>query len=221
MKLLIIDDDSNISNILSVYLKDEGYEVDTLNDSKKAKKAIANGNYDLILLDIMMPDVDGFDVCKNARYFTDIPILFITCLDDEESLEKALEYGGDDYIRKPFNIKEVILRVKAHLRRMERLGSVENNIYEIGSYTYHYGKKIVISGEERIHLSPMEGDLLKLFLDNPNTLLSYEVIYENIWHEPYMWDKGAIMTRVSYLRQKLPQLNIKSVRNKGYTFVLN
>ena len=154
MKLLIIDDDVNISNILSVYLKDEGFDVDTLNDSTKAKMAIANGDYDLVLLDIMMPDIDGFDICKNARYFTDIPILFITCLDDEESLEKALEYGGDDYIQKPFNIKEVILRVKAHLRRAERLGSVENNIYETSGYTYHYGKKIVIHKDERIHLSP-------------------------------------------------------------------
>ena len=130
-----------------------------------------------------------------------------------------MEYGGDDYIRKPFNIKEVILRVKAHLRRVERLGRVENNIYETGDYTYHYGKKIVIRGEERIHLSPMENDLLKLFLDNQDMLLSYEVIYESIWHEPYIWDKGAIMTRVSHLRQKLPGLNIKSIRKKGYTYI--
>jgi DNA-binding response OmpR family regulator len=219
MKLLIIDDDVNISNILSVYLKDEGFDVDTLNDSTKAKMAIANGDYDLVLLDIMMPDIDGFDICKNARYFTDIPILFITCLDDEESLEKALEYGGDDYIQKPFNIKEVILRVKAHLRRVERLGRVENNIYETSGYTYHYGKKVVIHKDVRIHLSPIESDLLKLFLDNRDTMFSYETIYESIWHEPYMWDKGTIMTRVSHLRQKLPGLNIKSVRNKGYVFV--
>ena len=219
MKILIIDDDINISNILSIALNDEGYAVDTIDDSKNACQAIANGDYDLLLLDIMMPDVDGFDICKEARLFTDIPILFITCLDDEESLVKALENGGDDYIRKPFNLTEVILRVKTHLRRVARLTGSDYYVYHLGSYIFHHGKKLVISGEKRIHLSPIESDLLKLFLDNEHTMLSYESIYEAIWHEPYMWDRGTIMTRVSHLRQKLPGLNINSIRNKGYTFI--
>lgn len=219
MRILIIDDDKNISNILDIALKDEGYDVTTLNDSRQAKEMIVNGKFDLMLLDIMMPHVNGFDICKHARYFTDMPILFITCLDNEQSLVTALELGGDDYIRKPFNLTEVVMRVKTHLRRVARNKVSSNPIYEISGYIYYYGKKLVVNGDKRIHLSPIENDLLKLFLENEGKELTYKDIYEIIWNEPYVRNKATIMTRVSQLRNKLPYLDIESIRGKGYKYL--
>lgn len=220
MNLLIVDDDKYISNILSIALEEEGYEVSILNDSLEAKTIIETKYFDLIILDIMMPQIDGFDLCKHARCFTDAPILFITCLDDEQSLISALSLGGDDYIKKPFTLSEVIIRVKAHLRRMEKNRNIiKNQIHKTKNFIFNYGKNIIISDKNKIHLSPLESDLLNYFFEHKNTILTYKSIYESIWNEPYIRDKSTIMTRVSNLRNKVPSLEIDTVRGKGYIFV--
>lgn len=218
MKILIVDDDPNISNILDIALSEQGYDTTVLNNSKLAKDVIAMKEFDLILLDIMMPQIDGFHLCKHARHFTDSPILFITCLDDENSLISALDYGGDDYIRKPFHLNEVIARVNAHLRRYESHKNAESKIYTTESITFYASKNIVICKDEKVYLSPLECDLLTYFFTHKNVLVTYKELYESIWNEPYLMDKSTIMTRVSSIRKKLPTLEITSVRGKGYRF---
>lgn len=219
MKLLIIDDDKNISAILKIALNNEGFHVDIQNDSSLAKKQIQNNDYDLVLLDIMMPEKNGFDLCKEIREFTTVPIVFITCLDDEDSLISALELGGDDYIKKPFNLSEVVMRVKVHLRRVEQTREMltpKRVIFSSGILVYD--KSIVEVTNGTIHLSPLERDLLFFFLSNQNKTLTYKEIYESIWNEPYIHDKSTIMTRISNLRNKIPQLSLNTVRGKGYIY---
>lgn len=220
-KILIIDDDENITDILSIALVEEGYEIICFNDAAKAKDFIAVGDYDLILMDIMMPDVNGYDLCKHSRVFTDVPILFITCVDSEESLISALTLGGDDYIKKPFNLTELIMRVKVHLRRVEKNKKlVRSQIYKAKKFTFYLNKNLIITqDEENVHLSPLESDLLCYFFENQNSLVTYKSIYESIWNEKYLRDKSTIMTRVSNLRNKIPAIEIDTVRGKGYIFV--
>lgn len=220
MKILIVDDDINISNILSIALKNEGYDIEVCNNSIKSKDLIATSNYDLIILDIMMPNINGYDLCKHARYFTDAPIIFITCLDDEESLITALKLGGDDYIKKPFNLSEVIMRVKVHLRRTTKTKNLpKKQIYKTSNWTFYYGKNTVTYKNEKIHLSPLESDLLKYLFDNSNKVLTYKNIYENIWNESYLNDKSTIMARISNLRNKITNLDIETIRGIGYKLI--
>lgn len=219
MKILIVDDDKNISAILEIAFKNEGFDVDVQNNSLLAKNQITKTDYDLILLDIMMPEKNGFDLCKEIREFTTVPIVFITCLDDESSLISALELGGDDYIKKPFNLSEVVMRVKVHLRRVEQTREMltpKRIVFSSGILVYD--KSVVEVTNGTIHLSPLERDLLSFFISNQNKTLTYKEIYENIWNEPYIHDKSTIMTRISNLRNKIPQLSLNTVRGKGYIY---
>lgn len=217
MKILIVDDDKNISQILKIALNEEGFEVKAVNSSTEARSLIAFESFDLIILDIMMPEIDGFSLCKYAREFTYAPIIFTTCIDDEQSLITALSIGGDDYVKKPFSVSEVIIRVKTHLRRLEMNKKYqENNFYRTKYFSYYPGKSLVVSGDDNIHLSPLENDLLDFFFRNKNKVLTYKNIYEAIWNYPYIKDKSTIMVRVSTLRNKVPYLEINSVRGKGY-----
>jgi len=217
MKILIVDDDKNISQILLIALREEGYEVKAVNTGIEARKIISLEKFDLIILDIMMPEVDGFSLCKYAREFTYAPIIFVSCLDDEQSLITALSLGGDDYVKKPFSISEVTMRVKTHLRRFQMNDMhKKNNIYKTEHFVYYPSKSLVVSDSENIHLSPLENDLLNFFFKNKNEILTYKRIYEAIWNEPYIKDKSTIMVRISSLRNKIPYLEINSVRGKGY-----
>lgn len=221
MKILIVDDDPNICAILSIALNNENYKVDIQNDSLKALAQVRNTEYDLVLLDIMMPEKNGFDLCKDIRQFTTVPIIFITCLDDEDSLVSALKLGGDDYIKKPFNLSEVVMRVKVHLRRAEQNKElIYKKTISFSNYDFYYEKSIIKykNTEDIIHLSPLEKDLLYYFLNNSERTLSYKEIYENIWNEPYIHDKSTIMTRISNLRNKIPGIALDTVRGKGYIF---
>lgn len=226
MRILIVDDDVNISEILEIALSQEGYDIISVNDSIKAKKFITTMVFDMIIMDIMMPNMNGFDLCQYTREYSDAPIIFITCLDDEQSLVKALTLGGDDFIKKPFSLSEVIARVSVHARRIEKnlrlmnsanTGAKINDVEYIGEgYAFYPNKKLVLRAEERIHLSPLECDMLVYFLTRKGDVLSYKMIYEAIWKEPYIMDKSTIMVRVSNLRNKLPDLAIDTIRGKGY-----
>lgn len=220
MKILIVDDDINICNILSIALKHEGYTVTIEPDSIKAKDLIETTPFDLLILDIMMPNLDGFNLCKHARRFTDMPIIFITCLNDEQSLISALSMGGDDYIKKPFTLPEVMMRVKVHLRRLKiNSGNQKKQIYKTGDITFYNYKNTVIFDKTKVHLSPLESDILTYFFENPNTAITYKDLYEKIWDEQYLRDKSTIMVRISNLRNKIPGLNITTLRGIGYKFI--
>ncbi len=213
MEILIVDDDKNIGDILSIILDHEGYKTTFVDKSEEAKKIMSNKVHDLYILDIMMEKYDGYSLCEAIRRYTDNPIIFISCLDDEKSLVKALELGGDDFIRKPFNSNEVVARVKSHLRR-KRL--TENESFYIGESAFYRDKNLVLDGRTKVHLSPLESDIIFYLSKNIDRVVTYKEIYENVWHEKYVMDKTAIATRISGIRKKVPSINISSVRGKGY-----
>ncbi|MCT4612009.1 MAG: response regulator transcription factor [Clostridia bacterium] len=220
MNILIIDDDINISNILSISLIEAGYNAQTYNDSVSVYNDLTKLQYDLVLLDIMMPNINGYELCKKIRKNSKAPIIFISCLDDENSLLKALELGGDDYIKKPFSLSEVLARVNTHIRRYEYMinQSSEPKIYESAKFKFNTKTNIIETANSSDHLSPLESSLLKFFFEHKNSLMTYKDIYENIWHDEYLDDKSTIMARVSYLRSKIGPDYIESVRGKGYIF---
>lgn len=228
MNIIIVDDDKDIGEILKITLQNEGYHVMVFDNSEKAMSYLEENAYEMVILDVMMPVLSGYDLCEHIRKFNDVPILFITCLDDDESLAKALALGGDDYIRKPFSITEVLARVGAHLRRYKLQSKIQNDveINKIGPYIYNSKERTVeeinTDNVERvmIRLSPLENDLLRYFVENPNQILTYGMLYEAIWKETYNNDKGTIMVRVSSIRNKMPKLDIESVRGKGYRMII-
>lgn len=227
MNIIIVDDDKDIGEILKITLQNEGYHVVAFDNSEKAMSYLEENAYDMVILDVMMPVLSGYDLCEQIRKFNDVPILFITCLDDDESLAKALALGGDDFIRKPFSITEVLARVGAHLRRYKLQSKKQNDLEsnKIGPYSYNSKERIVEEintneGEsDIIRLSPLENDLLRYFVEHPNQILTYGMLYEAIWKETYNNDKGTIMVRVSSIRNKLPKLDVESVRGQGYRLI--
>jgi DNA-binding response OmpR family regulator len=229
MKIVIVDDDKDIGEILEIALQDEGYEVVAFSDSEKAMAYLNQNEYDMVILDIMMPSLTGYDLCDHIRQKNDAPILFITCLDDDESLTKALELGGDDYIRKPFSITEVMARVGAHLRRYKMNSAKQSDSFtcKLGPYLYNAKDRIVEyqNGHAKentiIRLSPLENDILSYFADHPNEILTYKMLYEAVWKEEYLKDKGTIMVRVSSIRSKLPKLDMESIRGQGYRLTIS
>lgn len=213
MDILIIDDDQNIGDILSIILNHEGYTTTFIDKSEEARHIIGSRRFDLYILDIMMDKYDGYDICQTIRMYSNKPIIFISCLDDEKSLVKALELGGDDFIRKPFNSSEVVARVKSHLRRQKQ---TDQESFNIGPYRFFRDKNIIVDGELKIHLSPLESDIIAYLLKNIDRVVTYKELYEEVWHEKYMMDKTAIATRISGIRRKIPRLDIISIRGKGY-----
>jgi DNA-binding response OmpR family regulator len=227
MNIVVVDDDQDIGEILEIALQNEGYEVIAFSSSEDAMGYLYQNTYDMLIVDIMMPSLTGYDLCGHIRKMNDVPIIFITCLDDDESLAKALELGGDDYIRKPFSITEVIARVGAHLRRYQINSKRQSDamVYQLGPYVYNAKDRMVEykSSDENmsIRLSPLENDIIRYFADHPNEILTYEMLYEAIWKEAYNNDKGTIMVRVSSIRSKLPKLDIESIRGQGYRMIRN
>lgn len=229
MKIVIVDDDRDIGEILEIALHNEGYEIIAFSDSEEAMTYLSRNTYDMVIIDIMMPKLTGYDLCDQIRKINDVPIIFITCLDDDESLTRALELGGDDYIRKPFSINEVMARVGAHLRRYKINSEKQNDslMSKLGPYIYNAKDRNVEyqNGHAKentiIRLSPLENDLLCFFADHPNEILTYKMLYEAIWKEEYLNDKGAIMVRVSSIRSKLPKLDIESIRGQGYRMIMS
>lgn len=223
--ILIVDDDKDIVNLLSDILEDEGYKADKCYNGGDALHKINNSNYDLIILDVMLPDIDGFELCRKVRDKVTIPIIFLTAKSKKLDKVIGLEIGGDDYITKPFDDSEIVARVKAHLRRERRSKmSVEiqnNNIIEYGDLVLNKNSYEVSLGEAKVELSTREFQILLFLVENPNKVLSREQIYNGVWgHEDY-GDINTVTVHIKKLREKLDKEDkyIKTVWGVGYKFI--
>jgi DNA-binding response OmpR family regulator len=220
-KILIVDDEQDIAELISDVLKDEGYETVIKNDGTSAIEEINNNaDYDLILLDIMMPKVSGTDTCKEIRGKVSCPIIFVTA--KTETLDKVLgfEVGADDYITKPFEIEELIARVKAHLRRESRKNTTDSNILKIGGIEINKDNYEVKKNNELVTLSTKEFELLSYLMSNAGTVLSKEQIYNSVWKTEY-GDIGTVAVNIKSLRKKLDpeEKYIITIWGLGYKFV--
>ncbi|MGG0294021.1 response regulator transcription factor [Bacillus pacificus] len=228
IRILIADDDKEIRNLLKIYLERELYMVDTAINGDEALQLFNQNNYNLVILDLMMPKVDGIEVCKKLRDKTNVPILMLTAKDHEVDKILGLSIGADDYITKPFSIHEVIARVKALMRRFLVLGSDANIqekttltfkglLIDLNTYTVHTNK-------EEINLTGKELELLKFFTSNPGQVFTKTQLFRNVWDDNYIEDDNTVMVHIRKLRKKIevdpsnPKF-IQTVWGIGYKFV--
>ena len=222
-KVLIVDDDKDISELISLILSKEGIDSLIVNDPMKVISILDKDYFDLILLDIMMPELSGIEVCTKIRDKVNCPIIFLSA--KTELIDKMLGYeiGGDDYITKPFNNSELVLKIKSHLRLNKRVNNLnKNNIIKIGEILINKETFEVYKEDEKIELSTREFELLKYLMENAGIVLSKEQIFESVWGSNY-GDIGTVAVNIKSLRDKLKDKNkyIITIWGYGYKFVRN
>lgn len=216
MKILVVDDESLIREVIKEYLLVEGYEVDEAVDGKDAlNKALIN-DYSLIIMDIMMPKMDGYQACREIKKEKDVAFIMLSARSEEYDKLIGFELGIDDYVTKPFSPKELIARVKAVLKRTVQ----EIVIYEFAGLKMDDKAHDVFVDDNKVYLTPKEYDLLKYFVMNKNIALSREQLLTNVWGYDFYGDDRTIDTHVKTLRKNLDNYGayIKTVRGIGYKF---
>ena len=215
-KILLLEDDTTLSETIKEYLEDEGFEVEQAYNGTEALEKIYEKKYDLLLLDVMVPGIDGFELLKEVRKTTDTPAIYITSLDSVENLEQGFKSGCDDYIRKPFALKELLLRIETLLKR--EYGKSEKIEIDANSYFDLQKDTLYVNGEPA-NLNQKELSLLKLFLKHPNERISHETIYETLWGYDEEPSDAAVRTYIKNLRKILGKDRIESIKRYGYKFV--
>lgn len=218
--ILIVEDEERMRKLIEAYLKKEGYETLSASDGMEAIKIFNNKNKEitLIILDIMMPFMDGFDVCKYLRKSSNVPIIMLTAKSEEEDKLLGYELGADDYVTKPFSPKVLVAKVKALLKRYyPEDKSPEEGINIDGLILDELRHEVSIDGKE-IYLSPKEYELLQFFVNNKGILLSRDKILDGVWGADYYGDLRTVDTHIKRLREKLMDKAylITTVRGSGY-----
>ncbi len=218
-KILVVDDETMITELLSDHLGDEGYEVYTANSAADALKLLPK-NPDLIILDINMPGTDGLELCKNIRDHVSCPILFVTARITEQDKVNGLQYGGDDYITKPFSLKELSARVAAHLRRDERTRVGSASVLTSGELLVNLSQRRVFYRNAEIEVSKKEFDLIEFLLTNAGRVFDRERIYERIWGYDAEGSADVIKEHIRKIRAKFHEVTgeeyIETVWGVGY-----
>lgn len=223
-KLLYVEDDIHLSYVTIDNLELQGYEVIHCEDGKSALETFAGNNFDLCILDVMLPNTDGFEIAKQIRESDQqIPIIFLTAKSLKEDKLKGLKLGGDDYITKPFSIEELILKIEIFLKRsakIESKPSEEKEIYKIGShYQFDYKNLTLIYGNESERLTQKEADLLKMFAQSPNEVLKRELILTKIWGKDDYFLGRSLDVFISRLRKYLRKdtsIIIENIHGVGF-----
>ncbi len=223
-QILVVDDEREIADLLELYLKNEGYDVYTYYDATGALRCIREKDIDLALLDVMLPDGDGFSLCRTIRETHNYPIIMLTARVEDIDKITGLSIGADDYITKPFNPLEVVARVKAQLRRYKRYNEAareDREIFDYGGLIVNHATHECTLYGEAIQLTPTEFNILWLLAQNHGKVVSSEELYEGVWGERYLDGNNTIMVHIRRLREKLheplrdPKI-IKTVWGVGY-----
>ena len=222
-KILIADDEMEIRSLLRLYLENEGYAVAEAADGRQALQAMAGGDVTLCLLDIMMPQMDGFHVLQKLREKSDIPVIIISAKDADPEKILGLNLGADDYMVKPFNPLEAVARVKTNLRRYHQIkgGSTTVRHDELTHRDLRLDRDacVLYRGERQIDLTPVEMRIMEMFMEHPGKVFTKQQIYERGWGEEYIIADNNIMVCISKLRAKLdedPAAYIRTIRGLGY-----
>ena len=217
-KILVVDDDVNICELLRLYLEKEGYTVSIVNDGESAVKSFGEIQPDLMLLDIMLPRLDGWQVCREIRQNSKVPIIMLTAKSEERDELLGFDLGVDEYISKPFSPKILVARVEAILRRSGKTG--EDDVLEAGGIRIDKAAHMASIDGKPMELSYKEFELLTYFLENQGIALSREKILNNVWNYDYYGDARTIDTHVKKLRSKMGDKGdlIKTIWGMGYKF---
>lgn len=227
-RILIIEDDADIAEIERDYLALSGYSVDIEGNGNDGLYAALNGKYDLILLDLMLPGMDGLEICRRIRNKTKVPILMVTAKITDVDKIRGLGLGADDYIEKPFSPSVLVARVKAHIAQFRRLSENENrqktHLLTVGDITVNTATHRVYKREKEIELKNKEYELLVFFMTNNGMLFSREDLYVKIWGMEALGDNSTVAVHINRLREKLEDdpsapKHITTVRGAGYRFI--
>jgi DNA-binding response OmpR family regulator len=230
-KVLIVEDDQDITDLIEIHLSDLGYQLDTANDGESGLSKALSNQYDLIILDLMLPKMEGLEVCKRIREQNKVvPVIMLTAKTEEMDKILGLELGADDYITKPFSIRELIARVKANLRSVEaiikevsKVDDAQNDL-KIGGLSINFEKRKVILEEDTIELTAREFDLLAYFARHPGRSYTREQLLSAVWGYQYSGYDHTVNSHINRLRNKIEQepakpRYIKTVWGVGYRFV--
>jgi len=223
-RIAIVEDEAELASLIEYNLGRQGYEAQVFPGAKGTLKALEQWKPDLLLLDVMLPDVDGFELCRQVRHSALLgrtPVLFLTARSDEVDRVMGLEIGGDDYMTKPFSPRELVARVKAHLRREEL--DTEPGAVEIGPFRLDHGARRVFLGEREIELTSTEFNLLEFFLNHPGRAYSRDQLLENVWGQQRYVTPRTVDVHVRRLRERIEEQPespryLTTVRGFGYRF---
>lgn len=218
-KILVVDDEENIRNIIKKYTVFEGYDVYEAEDGIEAVNLCRQNNYDIIIMDIMMPELDGFSACREIKKEKDIPVIMLSARGEEFDRIHGFETGTDDYVVKPFSPKELMMRVAAVLKR-SKSSQKELNIFESDGIKVDFSGRIVYIDGERVDMSPKEYELFFYLVKNRNIALSRERLITEVWGYDFYGDDRTLDTHIKILRKTLGKYSgkIVTLRGVGYRF---
>ncbi len=225
IKILLAEDDENLGLLLKEYLVAKGYETDLFPDGETAYHGFMRNQYQLCLLDIMMPKKDGFSLAKDIRMVNaDIPIIFLTAKNLKEDVLEGFKLGADDYMTKPFSMEELIFRIEAILRRMSSDNQRnDQSVFQIGKYTFDSRKQLLIIDNNEIKLTTKESELLRLLATNANKVLERNYALKAIWIDDNYFNARSMDVYITKLRKHLkedPSVEIINVHGKGYKLII-
>ena len=220
--ILVVDDEANIRDLARLYLEKDSFKVILAQDGAQALKLAQEAAPALIVLDLMLPEVDGWEVCRRVRAESNVPILMLTARDDDIDKIVGLEMGADDYLTKPFNPRELVARVRAILRRTTQtaVGSASDDVRQVGSVTIDPKSREVLVGDRRVLLRTKEFDLLLTLADHQNIVLSRDQLLDMVWGYEFYGQTRTVDVHIGHLREKLSDnLTIETVWGMGYKLV--
>jgi DNA-binding response OmpR family regulator len=221
-RILVVDDEANIVDLVSLYLEREGFQIESASDGASAFEQIRNNEPSLVVLDIMLPEMDGFEVCRQTRAFSEVPIIMLTARDEDFDKIVGLELGADDYLTKPFNPRELVARVKAILRRSDRSKRSDDKPMQLGDVILDPARREVTVAGEAVKLRTKEFDLLMNFFEHPGIVLTREQLLNLVWGYDFYGETRTVDVHVAHLRKRLAgsqQVHIETVTGVGYKLV--
>lgn len=219
INVLVVDDEESILNFLKMGLEAEGFIVYCAEDGINAVNMARELKPDIIILDIMIPGINGYEACIEIKKFTDTPIIMLTARDDVDHRVKGLDIGADDYMSKPFSYRELVARIRARIRNNNKKSYLEENEINLGNFSVNQEAYEIKYKGNIIELSPTEYKLLKYLLDNKGIVLSKSKILDNVWGYDFYGDENVVEVYIRYLRNKIGDKNFKiiqTVRGAGY-----
>ena len=205
MRILVVDDEKTLVKGMKFNLENEGYEVECAYDGAAALELAREGRFDLIILDVMMPEMDGIEACMKIREFSNVPIIMLTAKSEDADKLMGFESGADDYLTKPFNILELKARVRALLRRAAGVQRSQGSLLTVGKITLNTEERVAIRGGKTVDLTAKEYDLIELLMRNPRRVYSRENLMNVVWGYTYAGDYRTVDVHIRRLREKLEE----------------
>lgn len=225
IKVLLAEDDVNLGSLLEQYLNAKGYATDLYTDGEKGYTGFTTKEYDLCILDVMMPKKDGFELAQDIKAVKpQIPVIFLTAKALKEDVLEGLKIGADDYITKPFNMEELIFRIEAVLRRISGMSNSDKSIFELGIFSFDSNKQMLSVDSKITKLTTKESELLKMLCENKNDILERNFALKAIWRDDNYFNARSMDVYITKLRKHLkedPRIEIMNIHGKGYKLILS